>query len=543
MADKKSKATRIPPAFHPFLFALYPVLFLYAQNADLLLWTELIAPLGVMLALVVILWFGLGLLVKDHTKLALLISTAWLLFFSFRHIQKMVYTLTPASVMIGRGRYLLPLIGVLFLLLAFRVLRSRRELRKTTTFLNTVAVLLLAISTVQIGYAYLIRTEAKPLDNLPLATDLTLEEMPDIYYIVLDSYAGNNILKEMYHYDNSGFLGELKKRGFFVAEESRSNYCQTHLSLASSMNLTYLDSLTAEFGVESGDRSALFDMIRNSTVASSLRRLGYRFIVFASGCSVTDWAAADVYVRSGLSIGQLSNALVNVTPLHGLLRLVARTLAGSQYEWHRRWLLYTFEHLADFSGSDQPVFVLAHAMSLHPPFVFDEKGQPVNPERPFTFNDADDFIKEGGTENEYLSGYRRQLAFVNQKILATVDDILSKSTRPAVVILQADHGSRIRLDWKDITKTYLPEAFSILNAYHLPTESNPGLYESISPVNSFRVVFNCYFGTGLEYLPDRSYYSTWGRPYDFVDVTDNVSSRRAKEAVPRKDALDQANTE
>jgi hypothetical protein len=41
------------------------------------------------------------------------------------------------------------------------------------------------------------------------------------------------------------------------------------------------------------------------------------------------------------------------------------------------------------------------------------------------------------------------------------------------------------------------------------------LYETISPVNTFRVIFNAYFGTDYEILPDISYYSPIPDIYDF----------------------------
>jgi hypothetical protein len=38
------------------------------------------------------------------------------------------------------------------------------------------------------------------------------------------------------------------------------------------------------------------------------------------------------------------------------------------------------------------------------------------------------------------------------------------------------------------------------------------------------VVFNTYFGAQIKLLPDRSFFSTWGEPYHFIDVTDRVRS-------------------
>jgi hypothetical protein len=69
---------------------------------------------------------------------------------------------------------------------------------------------------------------------------------------------------------------------------------------------------------------------------------------------------------------------------------------------------------------------------------------------------------------------------------------------------------------------FLKAQFKILNAYYLPNGGEKYLYDSISPVNTFRVIINAYFGEHLELLPDRSYYSNYIMPYNFVDVTDKV---------------------
>ena len=65
---------------------------------------------------------------------------------------------------------------------------------------------------------------------------------------------------------------------------------------------------------------------------------------------------------------------------------------------------------------------------------------------------------------------------------------------------------------------------AILNAYLLPGEVYDNLYQDITPVNTFRLIFNQYLGTDLEILKDESYYSTRARPYLFINVTDEVRS-------------------
>ncbi len=74
-----------------------------------------------------------------------------------------------------------------------------------------------------------------------------LEYYPDIYFIVLDAYARDDVLKEMYGFDNTEFLAYLRNKGFYIAERSAANYCQTGLSIGSCFNLCYLDKLVKKY--------------------------------------------------------------------------------------------------------------------------------------------------------------------------------------------------------------------------------------------------------------------------------------------------------
>jgi len=61
----------------------------------------------------------------------------------------------------------------------------------------------------------------------------------------------------------------------------------------------------------------------------------------------------------------------------------------------------------------------------------------------------------------------------------------------------------------DIAKT----KFSILNSFYFSDKDYSQLYNSISPVNSFRVIFNKYFNTNLPILEDKRYYY---KDYKFI---------------------------
>jgi len=122
--------------------------------------------------------------------------------------------------------------------------------------------------------------------------------------------------------------------------------------------------------------------------------------------------------------------------------------------------------------------------------------------------------------------YRDQLTYTNGRVRQTIDGILSGSERPVIIILQADHGPGSTLNWEDVAGTDLRERFSILNAYYLPEQGEADLYEGITPVNTFRLVFNRYFGANYELLREESYFSTYSRPYAFLNVTDEIDDIR-----------------
>jgi hypothetical protein len=113
-----------------------------------------------------------------------------------------------------------------------------------------------------------------------------LSTLPDIYYVILDGYAREDILQEVYQFENSEFIGSLEEQGFFVAKESQSNYIQTSLSLASSMNFEYLSAFE---DIESGNRYPMRDLVHNSRIRSILQHYGYRHgrakqLVHRDGC-------------------------------------------------------------------------------------------------------------------------------------------------------------------------------------------------------------------------------------------------------------------
>ena len=182
---------------------------------------------------------------------------------------------------------------------------------------------------------------------------------------------------------------------------------------------------------------------------------------------------------------------------------------------------YTLDQLPNLERDDQPKFVFAHIFAPHPPFVLGRHGEAIYPDRQYMYNDGSDF-KQVASLDEYINGYRDQLAFINTKLQTTIGLILSRSSEAPIIIIQADHGPGSMLDLRNLEKSNMWERMTILNAYFLPGGYTAQLYPGITPVNTFRIIFNHYFGGSFPLLEDKSYYSPVDDQFRFTDVTNQI---------------------
>lgn len=519
---------------HPLLFAIFPVVFLFAMNVAQFDGNVLVVPILSLLSATLVLWGLLTLILKDSRKAGLVVSLALLLFFSYGHLYRVLpyFRFRVWRVRLDPRHIAFMAWGLVFLIGGWFAVRTKRDLRQFTRILNVVAFVLVGLSALNIT-TYVVRTWLKPQEaghvqgsSQDHIDPKVLEELPDIYYIILDAYARQDILKELFGCDNSGFLEELRKRGFYVADRSTSNYAHTLLCFTSTLNMNYVQKLLPDADPESDDLTPLIEMMRHSEVRRILKEHGYTTIAFSAGYMVTDMINADIYVAPGWFADEFPNALLDMTPIWLFFQKVSRI------PLHRRRLLNTFEQLEGFAEKKFPKIVHAHLVCPHDPFVFGPNGEPVNPPR---LNRIPEPRLEGPLLDEYRRYYGDQVTYLNQRILQAIDVIIAKSDRPPVIILQGDHGppSELKTITGPPTPRALRERFSIFNAYYLPGEGKQkGLYPEISPVNSFRVVMNNYFGKSYERLEDRSYMSVWNKLYSLTDVTDYVHAAPGAELEP-----------
>lgn len=114
------------------------------------------------------------------------------------------------------------------------------------------------------------------------------------------------------------------------------------------------------------------------------------------------------------------------------------------------------------------------------------------------------------------------MQYINSLTLKTVDSILQNAPSPPIIIIQGDHGPGAYTNLFFIEGSCLRERGSILNAYYFPDQNYTHLPADITPVNTFRLIFNQYFGTDLPLLEDHVYFSYWNDLYNFVEVTNQL---------------------
>jgi len=535
--------------FHPLLFAIYPTLALLAANAGHVVFWEALRPALISLGLAMLLWGLFRLIVKPWSRAALLTTLALMLFFSYGHVQALISGWGLFDGGLEPHQVLLPLWAGLLVLGAW-ALSKIADPRRASHYLNWVALVLLVFPLYTI-----LSTQAKleadeqyvATSPLPEAAEQAsapqaeaLDEYPDIYYIILDAYGRADVLAELYGYDNSGLIDFLEEHGFYVAADSHANYNQTFLSIPSSLNMAFIPELLGVEPEDAYDHAAHYYAIRNSEVFELLKAFDYQVVGFATGHSLTELRKADHYLapqEAGespevrvlvlfghqVSLYPFELLLLEMTALQPALDSALQSQPEDPaYQLHRQRVQFTFSELAHYAGEDGHYFVFAHIISPHPPFVFQADGQPRVNSLPYSIADGSHYVGYKGTRQEYIDGYRAQVAYVNTLLEEAIDRILAASETPPVIIIQADHGPGAYFRWNSLEKSNLTERLSILNAYYFPGGDEGWLYPSITPVNSFRVLFNRYFGMDFELLDDAIYFSNWSTPYDFVDITEQL---------------------
>ena len=496
---------RQPRPFYPPLFALFPVLSVYSANVALLPLASVWRPALIAAGFAVALWAVLFLILRDLQKSAMGSSVATLCCFGYGALAH--WTGFPPS-----SFKLIALWAVATAGLAAIAMWRLRSVRTANLF----AAALIVAGLAQVGYTF---WRSRTVIELPSeGQGIARVAAPDIFYIILDGYGRSDAIQRSIGFSNSKFIDGLKRRGFYIADNAHSNYCQTELSLASSLNMDFIQALLPGMPASETDRLPLDSLLNQSRFVADMKSRGYRFIAITTEFPAVRFSNADVQLKLPEGKSLLEATLIQMTPL-----IATPGTAGSLYDQRRDVLATALRSLESLAApAAAPRLVVAHILAPHPPFVFGPSGEQVPHRGLYGYWDGSDYLRGNGTEADYKSGYAGQAKWLDDQVLAALDKLLAGAKQPPIILVQGDHGSKLHLDQESLERTDVTECFPILSAYLVPDHVRKQLYPEITPVNSLRILSRVLFGANLPNLPDRSWYSKFGTPYGFTEVTDRI---------------------
>ena len=308
---------------------------------------------------------------------------------------------------------------------------------RVLTIVSVILLVAVGIQAVQLGrlpvFAQDLVAES-PLRAHLVAAGPTPPGAPNMVFIMLDGYPRADKLLSEFGIDNSAFVGDLRARGFVVADHSRSNETDTEMTLTQLFNYYPASEIAS---LLSGPPPLWRIKINDGAFFDDLHRLGYETVAVSPGFEDVALRRADVFVDTG-QLNEFEWNMIERTGLSTLADVVLPDLAADQ---DRSRILDAFQVAEDQArtlGTSRK-FVFVHVVSPHSPQVFDAAGQPLAlPGFVLPYDTNQEISRFGLTE--YAARLRGQLSFLNEHTLQLVDTVV-RTDPGAVVVVFSDHGS------------------------------------------------------------------------------------------------------
>ena len=484
---------------HPFLFAIFPIVFIYSINSQEIKFGEILSLFTIILPITFGIIFLLSLVLKNKKAIGFIVSIGLMIFFSYGHVHELI-----SSNLELRNIYLLTIFLIFFIISVYYFVKTKRKLDNAVKITNAIGIILIVISGINIISDNIDgNTSIDFIDTSSNINTNQISDKPDVYYIILDAYAGKDVLNNYFGYDNTEFISFLEDKNFHVVPHALTNYPTTALSLSSSLNMQYLDCVENSKVIREEFResescfsaSTAYDMVQNNEIMKKFNQEGYTIINSYSGIEPTrnfDIAFSNLCGRySGIMNSELTITLIGKSILNPVYVKLFEDVKRDQ-------ILCVLSELEQVHKKyDKSIFVFTHLMLPHHPYIFGPNGESVSPEKMEA--------RWEGLEND-KDGYLNQVKFVNKKLQQIITTIIDESSIPPIIVIQGDHGLKSKINnMSNPTNEEFHNRLSIINAYHIPT-TNTLPYENITPVNSFRVIFNELFDEQLEILPNLNYW-------------------------------------
>lgn len=463
--------------FYPFLFAIYPVLFYIGHNN--LEFSIFNIGVGLLFLLASgFLFFLLNIFIKNKDKSALIVLLYVFLFYlGGGNCSK------DGGLSVSTALGIVVVVFVLVTVLSYFIAKFKKDLSKLSYILNFVAVVLTVLAAFTIIQN---RHEINKFNSSSITPEIEMiiknaskdkNNLPNIYYIIPDEYAGFDTLKNHYGFDNKEFKKFLLDKGFYIPDKSSSNYGYTAKSVNASLNMIYPESKISKKYEDEYCVEQVFD----NNLVKILKAYGYNTTIVLNEWHLIKYTNKKTLSNWDAVINPVSVNSLNELPLsrQTILRFIL-------FDYFRKEMRKT--KTVPFSILDEkikikskkPEFIYLHVLLPHPILLFDENGNPQDTQK-----------------QDYLG----QLKYTNKLIENSVNSIL-ENDKNSIIIIQSDHGYRA----KEILNKNQKAVYNNITAIYLPEKyrQKTGLYSTITPVNIFRTILNPVLDINLKKLEDKN---------------------------------------
>ncbi len=509
----------------PLLFAFSFILTNYTKNYNLLYFSDIYRSLIIISLITILLFFVLNLIFKKKLKTSLFFSIFIILFFSFRGIYEFLDR-KLVSFIYGELLILL-LITILIIFLSIVIFKTNRNLQTLYKYFYFIALVSFIFPLIVIIYYQFTVKIPKISSDLALPEISSVEKKPDIYLIVPDCYPSFDSLQTHFSFDNTAFANELEEKGFFVNYNAKSNYLTTAQSLASILNMEYLDYL--EKYKDYSDLRLLDQLIHDSNVKRIVQALGYKYYNLGGWWPATEY---DPLADENMTFQKNRNYKLDYFGYSivesSMLRLLVDNLPFYHFwrssDGKREQTLYQFERIKEIAHFDSPKFVLMHILSPHIPFVFYDDCSYADPGR---IRNSADSNKTQLIEIAFID----QIKCINLKLLDSIDYIIEHSKNDVIIVLLSDEGAPFEgyllskeEDWSELDNNIINQKLSVLSAYYFSQKNEEASPPETSSVNAFRYIFSNYFDMDFSLLENKYYYFPGqNKVFDFQEILIDLS--------------------
>ena len=471
----------------PLILAIFPIFSLALENYEFISLRSIFRSIIYSLLITVFIYILFNLILKNPRKSGILAGLFILLLLTYGNAYILLKEQLGEA---ARHSYVIGIYVLIFISFGAYIIYKVKKIKELNLAIFTGGLALTIYLLGSIGlYEFRESQSEKISENSESFSFIQTENggaiLPNIYLILLDGHTRSDVLKNVYAYDNSSFIAQLEELDFWVADCSQSNYPGTKFSMTALFEMDYLHNIYESFA------NLILPPLNSTSVFQILEKNNYSTITFHN------FIFEHFDIRDNINYSKEDNLFGDINEFEGMvvdtsaLRILVdmedifpenwvRPFKDNFYLTQYRDAIYALDTLPKLLENDLPMFVYAHLLVTHDPFVFNSDGSFRTIRQPFTDN------------------YVYAVDFIDNALPGIVEEIINKSKEPPIIIIMGDHGPTIK-------GNPIEERITNLFALYFQGTEPEGFYNTITPVNVFRLIFNNMFNANYEFIEDNSY--------------------------------------